>query len=114
MFATVLWPTQGALGRRTFFASDEADLKARVYWAELSPLVVPSARALTLRTRLQHEHDAGRADAVTRPDLGWTFVPYDRSYWFAQNCADIAAEWFTELDCSVSWVPIRTGLAVEK
>ena len=32
-FATVLWPTQGTLGRREFGSRSEAALRARVTWA---------------------------------------------------------------------------------
>ena len=109
-FATVLWPTQGTLGRRTFGAHTADQLLAHVTWAELSPVVVSRDKAGALRDRLQHEHDARIGEAVQRRDLGWTFVPYDQSYWFAVNCADVCADRFRELDCAVGWVPIRTGL----
>jgi hypothetical protein len=112
VFATVLWPTQGTLGRRTFGARTATELRQRVTWAELQPLAVERTKADALVGRLQREHDARIAEAVTRPTLGWTFVPYDRSYWFPQTCADVAAEWFRELDCSVGWTPIRASLWV--
>jgi hypothetical protein len=111
-FATVAWPTQGALGRRTFRATGEAQLRARVHWAELSPVVVDGARLRAVRARLEQEHEQRLGEAVRRPDLGWTFVPYERSYWFPQNCADLAGEWCVELGCELGWVPICTGLAV--
>lgn len=111
-FATVLWPTQGALGRRTFGARTADELRARVTWAELSPVAVDRAKAAALRQRLESEHARRIADAVRRPELGWTFVPFDQSYWFVVTCADVAADWFRELDCSVGWVPIRAGLCV--
>jgi len=113
VFATVLWPTQGTLGRRTFGARTAAELRERVWWAELAPIVVERDKANALRARLQQEHDARIAEAVRREDLGWTFVPYDSSYWFPNTCADVAADWFRELDCSVGWVPIRAGLAAD-
>jgi hypothetical protein len=111
-FATVLWPTRGALGRRTFLAANVAELRARVYWADLQELEVPGARMRALREALQREWAAGHANAVRQPRLGWTFVPRERSYWWACNCADVAAEWFVALDCTVGWAPIRTGLTV--
>lgn len=114
VFPTMLWPTQGTLGRRSFAATSTAELRVRVHWVELSELTVPAAKARALRTRLQTAHSARLAEAVRRPEWGWTFVPYDRSYWLPQTCADIAAEWLRELDCSVGWAPIRAGLAVAK
>jgi hypothetical protein len=113
-FATVLWPTRGALGRRTFGARTADELVAAVRWAELAPLVVERARAEALRVELQRAFDARIAEAAPRPDLGWVFVPDDRGYWFANTCADVAARWFEALGCTVGWVPIRTSLAVAK
>jgi hypothetical protein len=110
-FATVLWPTQGALGRRSFGANSEAELQRIVHWATLSPVVVSRERAGQLRTRLEREHAAGKAELVRRQDLGFEFVPSQDSYWFGYNCADAAAGWLRELDCSVSWVPIRIAVA---
>jgi Protein of unknown function (DUF2459) len=110
-FATVLWPTRGALGRRSFGANTEAELKRTVHWATLSPVVVSRERAGQLRERLEREFAAGQAEVVRRQDLGFVFVPSQDSYWFGYNCADAAAVWLRELDCSVSWVPIR--IAVE-
>jgi hypothetical protein len=110
-FATVLWPTAGALGRRTFGARTADELHRRVTWAELHAIEVERERAHALRTELQRAFDAGAAHAHPRHDLGWVFVPDDRSYWFANNCADVAADWLQQLGCTVSWVPIRTSLA---
>ena len=113
-FATVLWPTQGALGRRTFGARTADELRTRVTWAELSPLTVGSAEAAALRERLQRTFAAREREARVRGDLGYVFVPCDTSYWLPHNCADEAAGWFTELGCRVGWSPFRTGLAVAK
>jgi len=112
VFPTVLWPTQGALGRRTFGARDERQLRAAAWWTTLSPLVVDAAKVRTLRTKLQARFDAGASNAVRRQDLGFDFVPSDDSYWFGFTCADAAAAWFRELDCEIGWTPIRGGLDV--
>lgn len=112
VFPTVLWPTQGALGRRTFGARDERQLRAAAWWTTLSPIVVDAAKVRALRTQLQAAYDAGAASAVRRQDLGFVFVPSDDSYWFGFTCADAAAEWFRQLDCEVGWTPIRGGLDI--
>lgn len=109
-FATVLWPTQGGLGRRTFGARSEAMLRRTVTWATLSPIAVSADKAMALRRRLQAAFDAHLAQAVARPDLGFRFVPSDTSYWLPHNCADVAAEWLRELDCRVGAAIFRTGL----
>jgi hypothetical protein len=113
-FATVLWPTRGGLGRRTFLAANVDALRARVYWADLQTVEVPGARMRALRDALQQQWTAGLPNAVEQRRLGWTFVPSERSYWWANNCADVAAEWFEALDCEVGWAPIRTGLTVAR
>lgn len=112
VFATVLWPTQGALGRRPFDAREAAALPRAAWWADVTPLQVEAGLAKQLHERLQQQFDAGAAAVVQRRDLGFSFVPWDRSYWLVDNCADVAAEWFTELGCSVGWAPVRRGLRV--
>ena len=111
VFATVLWPTQGTLGRRTFGARTQSELLARVTWATLSPIVVDATKATSLRRRLQDTFDKRRGELVRRRDIAFEFVPADESYWFANTCADVAARWLEELDCQVGWAPIRSGLA---
>ena len=110
VFATVFWPSQGALGRRTFGARTENELLARVTWATLSPLVVDASKAASLRQRLQDTFDQRRGELVRRRDLRFEFVPADENYWFGNTCADVAARWLEELDCQVGWAPIRAGL----
>lgn len=111
VFPTVLWPTQGTLGARPFAASDDAGLRRAASWAALTPLVVEAAQVDALRARLAAAMDASRDEAVARPELGWTFVPDARSYWFPHTCADVVASWCEELGCTVRWVPICTALA---
>lgn len=112
-FATVLWPTRGALGRRTFGARSESDLLRTVTWARLSPIVVSAGKANALRDRLQADFDAHHEHAVARPDLRFHFVPIDAPYWFPHNCADVAADWLRELDCHVLPAPIRRALCLQ-
>ena len=88
-----------------------AEMAGAAPWAELQPVLVERQRANALHERLQQEFDAGRAQQVDRRELRFSFVPMPRSYWFPQNCADLAAEWLTELGCDVGWLPIRLGLA---
>lgn len=110
VFATVLWPTQGALGRREFGASTPEALRRAAYWAELSPILVSQQRAQELRRQLQTAFEARRLQAIDRKDLRFRFVPSDESYWFAHNCADSAATWLQQLGCTVGWAPLRFGL----
>jgi hypothetical protein len=113
-FATVLWPTQGGLGRRTFGARTATELQARVTWATLAPIDVSGAKASALRRQLQTEFDAHIAQAVARTDLAFRFVPVDQSYWLPHNCADEVATWLRALDCKVTGALFRTGLCLQR
>jgi hypothetical protein len=109
---TVLWPTPGALSRREFAGADAAQLRAALPWAQWQPVVVDAARAERLRQRLQAQFDRGIGALVLRTDLAMQFVPWDRSYWFADTCVDALVEWLRELGCRASWVPICCDVAV--
>lgn len=110
VFSTVLWPTRGTLGRRTFGARTAEELHRRAYWATLTPVVVSRARAAELRHRLQAEFDEARKQVVVDRGLGFKFVPVEGSYWLPHNCADVAARWLEGLGCQVAWAPVRIGL----
>jgi len=111
-FGAVLWPTQGALGRRTFGARTAEELRRNAYWATLSPVVVSRAQASELRRRLQQQFDERRKRVVVDRQLDFKFVPVPGSYWFPHNCADVAAQWLEQLGCEVGWAPVRAGLSV--
>ncbi|MFM1872963.1 MAG: hypothetical protein RL398_2385 [Planctomycetota bacterium] len=111
VFATVLWPTQGALSRREHAAHDPASARAAMPYAEFESFGVDRAAAEALRRRLQEAFDARRDERAYQAYLRMEFVPFDGSYWFASNCADACADWLVELGCEVSWVPIRIDLA---
>jgi hypothetical protein len=110
VFATVLWPTRGTLSRREHRSRDAAGVRAAMPWAEFEEFVVDRDAAEILRARLAEEFAAGQAESIYQPHLRMTFVPTTSSYWFLDNCADAVANWFGELGCSVSWVPVRLDL----
>lgn len=112
VFATVLWPTRGALGRREFDASTPAELVRAANWATLSPIVCSTQKVAELRQRLQAQFDAASAEVVERRDLRFRFVPTAESYWFPNHCADVTARWLEQIGCTVGWAPVRTGLHV--
>lgn len=114
VFATVLWPTAATLSRRTHSAPDAEALQRVVHWAEFDPVVVERSKADALLQRLDADFAAGSDRIVRRADLRMEFVPTAGNYWFPHNCADVCAEWLVELGCEVSWVPIRTDVAVAR
>lgn len=112
VFPTVLWPTQGTLGRRPFPLA-EAQLPATLSWARLSPIPVDAARAELLRQRLEQEFAAAFPDGPPPPeDFRFTFARHADDYWLPYNCSDATAGWLRELGCAVAWVPLRRGLSV--
>jgi hypothetical protein len=110
-FATAFWPTEGALGRRTFGARTADELPSRVGLATLQPILVSRDKAIALRRELQAQFDQSRKRVVVRRDVGFKFVPSE-PYTLLNNCADVAAHWLTSLGCSVSWAPVRYDLSV--
>ena len=106
----MLWPTPGGLSRREWAAASPAELRRSASWVELDELVVDGDAALALRDRLEREFAAKSGQLAHRPRFRMDFVPADRSYWFGNTCADVAAAWLRQLGCTVGWVPIRASL----
>lgn len=113
-FDTVLWPTQGTLARREIAARDGAGLQQRVPWATFDAILVARADAHALLGELEARFDRGRDRLHHSVRYGMDFVPDDDGYWCCFNCNDAVADWLRRLGCSVSWVPIRLGLAVAR
>ena len=112
VFATVLVPTPGTLARREHAVDSAAALQEALPWVRLQPITVDYARAEALRARLAAQFAARESEAVYRTGLRMQFVPWDRSYWFGDNCATAVVEWLRELDCTASWVPLLLNVSV--
>lgn len=111
VFPTMLWPTGGTLGRRELGAGPPV---ASLPWAKLETIFVERALAMQLRQSLD-ERFAARSEALVHNAVyRFDFVPDDDGYWCLFNCSDAVAGWLRQLDCRVSWVPIRFDLAVAR
>ena len=110
---TVLWPTQGALGRRRLKTRDRTGLAAYFPSDRLRPFLASRERAAGLVEELEERFRQHTDRMVHNERFGLSFVPDDRGYWFMANCNDRAAGWLRKLGCSVSWVPIRLGLTLD-
>ncbi len=110
-FDTVLWPTQGALGRRRI-AAGPAGLPAVAETVRLVPLTVDSKRARSLVLELEQLHAARAGEVVRDAARRLDFVPVSAGFWAFHNCNDAVARWLEDLGCDVSWAPIRTDVAV--
>jgi hypothetical protein len=111
--ATVLWPNQGTLGRRYLRGEDLAAMGDTYGAGSLALIRVPREAAGRLLARLDAEFVAGGEPHFNRLYDMW-FVKHPDRFWFLHDCHDEVTGWLRELGCSVSWAPIRLGLAVEK
>lgn len=110
-FDTVLWPTQGTLGRRLSPARDGEELRRQFSWMDLHEIIVARHKMEALRAELAAAYAKEANREVYNSRYRMSFVPHD-SYWFLHNCNDAVAAWLQKLGCSVSWVPIRLDLSV--
>jgi hypothetical protein len=108
---TVLWPSQGTLGRRYVRDADLAAMHGSYGGGTLSDLRVSRASADELRAHLDAEF-AGGGTPHRNPDYDMDFVKHPDRFWMFHDCHDEVAEWLSALDCEVGWAPIRTGLKV--
>jgi hypothetical protein len=102
VFDTVLWPTQGALGRRP----------VRGIPAKAQPLRVARSDAERLLRDLEARYESRKETEVYNETMRMHFVMADEGFWCCFTCSDAAAEWLRRLGCRVSWVLIRSGLRV--
>jgi hypothetical protein len=116
VFPAMLWPTAAAMSRRDWgpATADQVEALATARGCRAAPLVVEAAAATALRERLDTAFDAERDRMVAQPAWNMTFVPADTldvgGYWLFRTCADVSADWFSELGCTVTWAPVRTSL----
>jgi hypothetical protein len=113
VFDTVLWPTQGALGRRPYVARTPDELRAQCPGSELAALCVAGPDVDVLLRDLDARYEAGRATEVFNEVTRMHLVQVPESFWWGYNCADATAEWLRRLRCSVSRALIRTKLVVQ-
>lgn len=106
VFDTALWPTQGCLGVRRLPASDSGPVYPFAY---LDPVTVERAAAERLLEDLTVSFEERRETWVFSPKYRFDFVHSDSNFWFGHNCSDAVAAWLEELECDVSWTPIRIG-----
>jgi hypothetical protein len=99
VFPALLWPTQGALGRRRFDVPPDA---VAVPAEEVLRFRVGRAEAAAPRRRLEERFASRPEEPVHNPLVGLTFVPDATSYCAAVNCNTVLAGWLRELGCEVS------------
>jgi hypothetical protein len=112
--ALIVWPHQGALGRRAIPARPDPEaLKPHVRSEELFAIRVGRAEAARLLIRLEGLWKAGSREAVENPALGLTFVKIDDDYLLCSNCNHMTARWLRELGCDVAGSACFSSFRVE-
>ena len=111
-FDTILWSTQGTLGRRFTSSRSGEELRRQFYWMKLHKILVARKDMDALRKELEDAFAEGVNEQVYNARYRMSFVPSVEGYWFLHNCNDAVANWLAKLGCSVSWVPVRLDLAV--
>jgi hypothetical protein len=109
VFDTVLWPTQGCLGR-SWMRDDSVQFALKS--GKLTPLQVDRARVDGLLADLERRFDRNASTRVYNPAYKMYFVEDERGFWFLYNCHDAVAEWMEMLGCDVSWAWLRLDLEV--
>ena len=112
VFDTVLWPTQGALGRRSYAARTAEELRAEARGPALDSLAVSRRDAEGLLRELDARFEATRDTEVYNEVSGMRLVQVPEGFWCCYGCADATSEWLRRLGCSVSCTVIRTRLVV--
>ncbi len=112
VFDTVLWPTEGALGRRFSAAKNGDEIRRQFPWMELHEFMVDRKNMEGLSAELAAAFAKGAEQEVYNSRYQMSFVHHEDGYWCLCNCNDVVARWLEVLGCSVSWVPIRMDLEV--
>jgi hypothetical protein len=109
VFDTVLWPTQGCLGR-AWLGRDQLDRD--VAQGKLTPIPVGRAEMANLLNALEQRFSEEISTMIHNPAYNMYFVEDDRGFWFLHNCHDAVADWMEQLGCEVSWAFIRLDIEV--
>ena len=109
VFDTMLWPTQGALGRRDIDVG-AGGVREQFPSGSLHTVRVARARAAALLADLDERFAAARASERWNGRYGLWFVHHDRGFWLLHNCTDATASWLEALGCDVGFALVRGGL----
>lgn len=114
---TLLWPTQGTLGRGELGAAPGAGSPAvadELGAQEVLEVRVAGARVRDLHARLEDLFEQNAAGGETAGALGLRFVKHPRAYSAAHNSNHRTAAWLAELDCGIRGIPIFSRWRVDE
>jgi hypothetical protein len=102
VFPAMLWPTAGALGRRTESVRPTLrEVRYRFPAEAVYELAVERALLNELLSDLDERHARDAGPSVTGPWFGLTFSRDDESYHGFHNCNHETCEWLEQLGCEV-------------
>jgi hypothetical protein len=102
VFATLFWPTRGALGRRTLDVAPEVGALRRAIPCEaLLPVFVEAEDARALLARLDADYQRHADSAHHQPLYRLDFVHAEASFHVFHGCSHQVASWLRELGCRV-------------
>lgn len=102
--AALLWPTQGALGRRQLpgpFAPEVVVAQVRVPSEHAVWFAAEAAAVRRLAARLDSIFEANRGTLIYNPGADLEFVHHPEPYWALHNSNQRVAEWVTALGARV-------------
>lgn len=109
-FRALLWPTQGALGRKELQSSAEIELlRQRDPFENMFEITVPRERARRLLNALDERYNRNISTHHFNADYDLNFVHDPRSYYLLQNCNHIMAAWLRDLGCEVKGTTIYSN-----
>ena len=98
----MLWPTQGALGRKVVaWQPHESLLSHFTNCIDIVPFEAEATRVDTLYAELEHIFTQNQASQVYHPEDGLYFVHYPAPYALWHNCNHELVKWLTRLGGNV-------------
>jgi hypothetical protein len=113
----LFWPTQGALGRRTYptpLESPATMAALRGSAQSVHELTVSRRQALALRRRLDAQFDAQRATRVETPSLELEFVHHPQPYTMLRNSNHMVRDWLLELGADARGPALLSDWTIER
>jgi len=99
----MLWPTQGALGRKQIPWKPGEDIHPHFTNCQaVAPLTVARSLALSLYHKLSHNFEKQQSRAVFHEKDQVYFVPYSAPYGLWHNCNHELADWLEALGGRIS------------
>ncbi|MCC5793181.1 MAG: hypothetical protein JJT85_00410 [Chromatiales bacterium] len=108
VFPTLLWSTQGALGRQLMSPPATPEgirAQSRVGITSIQPMSAPAERVDSLIERLAQRFAAAVDTQVYSPLYGLEFVHDQTPYWLGRNSNHRLVDWLRDLDVEVRGNP---------